>query len=110
MKQGLVRVGDHYLAKVSGKLVTVEVKSAKQTYVLGSSRAPRTRYVCVNLHTNREIIVTAARLRMKLGCDDCGTNSCIPREGTWCSAVRAEVRRQEERLLTNATVESVKAN
>lgn len=61
MKQAEVYVGETYLSRISGKLVVVRV-TAKDEYGGFKSRS-RTRYTVINLMTNRELRMSAARLR-----------------------------------------------
>jgi hypothetical protein len=58
MKQAQVEIGQRYLAKVSGRLVTVRVVG-RSPYKRGSFEL----FDAVNLATGRRLLITAARLR-----------------------------------------------
>ena len=75
MKKANVVVGCDYLARVSGRLVTVRVERAEESYVRG-----RTQYHCRNLTTGREVVCSAARLRQIQPSGQSYGNEC---EGTY---------------------------
>ena len=60
MKQADVKIGDIYEARVSGNLVPVRVLRVDSLAVRS-----RTRFICRNEETGREIRATAARLRRR---------------------------------------------
>jgi hypothetical protein len=61
MKRNEIEVQGVYLAKVSGRIARVKVVSIYQTEVRGRAAY---RYNCINLGTNRSIVVrSAARFR-----------------------------------------------
>lgn len=62
MRSKQVQVGGRYLAKVSGKVVQVDVTG--ETYRTTASGRTRTVYRAINLRTGRKLELSAARLRM----------------------------------------------
>lgn len=61
MKTKDITIGGTYAARVSGNFVHVRVVRVKDTPESG-----KTRFVCRNLQTGREIVATAARLRKQV--------------------------------------------
>ncbi len=62
MKAKEIQVGGRYVAKMSGKLTTVEVKGIRETssYRAHQPYTPTTRYDVVNLTTGRQTMFRSA--------------------------------------------------
>jgi hypothetical protein len=66
LKKASIKVGSHYTAKVSGKIVTVRVDAIRD--FTATSFKPWTRYDCVNLATGRKLVFrSAAKFRAEMG-------------------------------------------
>lgn len=62
MRKNEIEVGGRYLAKVSGKLVTVRVNRIRLIPADGGFyKTAQTRYYVTNLKTGREVIFKSAR-------------------------------------------------